>query len=227
MAQKIQKKSKNHQKIIFSKIIPDVFTGDKPIETKEPTNTVTSSGSSISGCSSDTESFTDIHAKVHIKDKKPKHLTKKRPRRETEKSMDDKVEVASEEDNGDKNTCPDLKLNSGQDVSMATAKTEENIDSVHEKKAIGSLSVEEDMKTQKSSDKGGHKEPVFEKPRLKKAERIQRDLPKQELEIVDLKKHRLEQLALHEMVTYRLNISRSFDTFLPIGFSKISTYISD
>ena len=39
---------------------------------------------------------------------------------------------------------------------------------------------------QKTKKKGEIKEAVFEKPKLKKAERIQRDIPKQELEEEEL-----------------------------------------
>ena len=46
------------------------------------------------------------------------------------------------------------------------------------------------------------KEPVFEKPKLKKSQRVQREIQKEELEIVELKKHELEKLALQEMVKY-------------------------
>ena len=69
-----------------------------------------------------------------------------------------------------------------------------------------SITTEEQISPKKPNDTVQVEEGTFAKPKLKKAERIKRALPKEELEVVDLKKHKLEQLALHEMVKMYIEI---------------------
>ena len=173
---------------------------EEPMEMEESVSSSSSEFSSSSYSSND-ESVTDKMAKVDIKDKKVKSLKKKRARRDTEKLIDDQVDESSEIDQKDKPASPEELSPNEQDVLLVLETMEEKVDSVEAKKAKSTLSVEEKMLAQKGKKKGEHKEAVFEKPKLKKAERVQRDLPKQELEEVDLKKHKFEKLALHEMVT--------------------------
>ena len=154
-----------------------------------------SSEFSRSSYSSNDESVTDKMSKNYIIDKKVRNLKKKRARRDTEKVSDDQVDESSEVEPMVKPTSANKEV-----VALLAETTDDKIESIEQKKAKSKLSVEEKIRSQKTKKNDGVKDAVFEKPKLKKAERIQRDLPKQKLEEVDLKKHKLEQLALHEMV---------------------------
>ena len=132
---------------------------------------------------------------------KIKKLKKKRARRNTEKLASDEIDDLSETDDAiEKHTHGHLSLHK-REALLVIDPTKTNF-----KDGKVSIGTEEQISPKKPNDTVQGEEGTFAKPKLKKAERIKRALPKEELEVVDLKKHKLEQLALHEMVKMYIEI---------------------
>ena len=132
---------------------------------------------------------------------KIKKFKKSRARRNTEKLTSDETDDLSETDDAtEKHTHGHLSAHENEGISVIDP-TKSNV-----KVEKVSITTEEQILPKKGYDKVQIEEGMFEKPKLKKAERIKRALPKEELDVVDLKKHKLEQLALHEMVKLYIDI---------------------
>merc|ERR1712141_394094 len=126
---------------------------------------------------------------------KIKKLKKKRARRNTERLASDEIDDLSETDDAIENhTLGHLSVHKGEAL-LVIDPTKPDF-----KNEKVSITAEEQISPKKPNDTVQVEEGTFAKPKLKKAERIRRALPKEELEVVDLKKHKLEQLALHEMI---------------------------
>ena len=132
---------------------------------------------------------------------KIKKLKKKRARRNTEKLASDEIDDLSETDDAiEKHTHGHLSVQK-REALLVIDPTKPDF-----KNEKVSITTEEQISPKKPNDTVQVEEGTFAKPKLKKAERIKRALPKEELEVVDLKKHKLEQLALHEMVKMYIEI---------------------